>query len=144
MAYEFPVVEFGLYEPDADLMVRRYGLPEWWHRTVTSILNIIRRQTLVRTVSNYDLVSWIEVYVPIVPAKNSISRSTIAYNFNHSLYTSDKLDTLLHTFPFSKEFIYKLLETTAEKERPDLSVVIEQFIAEQDYYEDGTINRFQL
>ena len=144
MAYEFPVIEFGLYEPDADVMVRTYGLPEWWHRTIVAILEIIRNHTQAVTVSNYDLVSWIEVWVLIVPTEDSIFRAKIDYDFYHRLYTSNKLDTLLHTFPFSKEFIYKLLDTTTERERPDLTIVIEKFIEEQGYYEDNPNDRFKL
>ena len=131
MAYEFPVIEFGLYEPDADVMVRTYGLPEWWHRIVISLLDVTRRQKSAIMITNYDLGSWIEIFVPIVPTANDFFRARIDYNFYHMLYTSNKLDTLLHTFPFSKKFILELLDTTTEKERPDLTIVIEKFIEEQ-------------
>ena len=143
MAYEFPVIEFGLYEPDADLMVRCYGLPDWWHKYMIITLSIIKR-THQTTTTNYILANWIESYLPIVSSPDSNGTSRVYYEYYKNSYTADKLETLLHTFPFSKEFIYKLLDTTIEKERPDLTIVIEKFIEEQDYYEGKTSDRFEL
>ena len=145
MAYEFPVIEFGLYEPDVWLMNDKYGMPMWWQKDMLFIFGCLRMADL-SIITNQSLIAWIELGVNILPNPNAqyYHHSYANYLVYRDSYSTDKLDVLLHTFPFSKEFIQEFLQATTKMERPDLTVVIEQFIREQDYYEELPTDRFQL
>ena len=152
MAYEFPVVKIGYISIEDKnyftyldsntilFMTHKYGMPTWWTLNLLTVFSVLRDKNMI-DIDNYILAEWIESFVSIV-AEDSYSQTL--YKLYRDSYTAKDLNTLLHTFPFSKEFIYKLLDTATKNERPDLTIVIEKFIEEQELYEDDVNERFVL
>lgn len=146
MAYTFPIIEFKVNDDLYYLLTEKYGLPPWWKMAIFRTNVIIAINYSKFGISNYALTDWIQKMVsPIIPKdKIGMTVEYALYCCHKESYTQDKLEILLHTFPFSKKFVYKLLDSTIEMERSDLTIVIEKFIEEQGYYENSASNRFEL
>lgn len=144
MAYAFPIIKFYLNDSEIDRIIYEYHAPKWWTHDLQITFSILKSMHNNET-NNYILADWIESYFTLIPTNGVSYIYSCAFYITHrDSYTQDKLDVLLHTFPFSKNFIYKMLDVAIEKERFDLVVVIEKFIAEQCFYEDNVIDKFAL
>lgn len=151
--YEYKKITWNINSPAVLFLrlTREYGVPKWWCNQLHHILSKLQELPHKKT-SNFVLAEWISQGINIIPKETNdmsflfgeIGSDFEVYKETKGSYSQSNIHVLLHTFPFSEKFVYELLDEATKCERPDLSIVIEQFINEMEWNNENSFDRFDL
>ena len=149
MAYEFKKLRWNVDTGLPIRLVKKHGLPIWFEARLLEILGRLEYFNNVTTITNFILADWISKAITIIPVEanqlyTAVGNDWLSYEKFKNDYTQEQLNIFLHTFPFDKDYVRDWLWQCDRMERPDLTVVVEQFIAEMDWLDEDNNNRFLL
>lgn len=149
MAYEFKKLTWKIDTGLPARLINKRGLPAWFDSRLFEILNRLEFSNGIKTTTNFILADWISKAITIIPVAanriyTAVGNDYLMYKKYKDRYTQEQLSIFLHTFPFDKGYVRDWLWQCDRMERPDLTVVVEQFIAEMGWLDEDNNNRFLL